>query len=201
MNKPLLTVVGNGVPSNFACVLFATAYSHLPRDEPEPRNPTQLIASYLHTQLEVPHGHGLSFGWRQAITEKGRGRKTGRPGPFADAASAGSSAGAPAGRAADGTVGISALTLRCLRPQCAGSWSRCAAASTTLVVRSGASSARAGEGTFRPLPSRQVCCCSSHQRPSPRWCTVSPCGRPQAWQRPLARTNRTQWLICGQSMG
>ena len=39
-------------------------------------------------------------------------------------------------------------------------------------------------------PSRQVCCCSSHQRPSPRWRTIAPCGRPQAWQRPLARTKR-----------
>ena len=64
-----------------------------------------------------------------------------------------------------------ALTLRCRRPQWAGSWSRCAAASTTLVVRIGAASAGAGEGTSRPRPSRQVCSCSSHQRPSPRWRT------------------------------
>ena len=28
---------------------------------------------------------------------------------------------------------------------------------------------RAGEGALRPLPSRQVCSVSSHQRPSPRW--------------------------------
>ena len=42
---------------------------------------------------------------------------------------------------------------------------------------------------------------SSHQRPSPRWRTTWPCGRPQASQQPLARTNRTQWLICGQSIG
>ena len=86
----------------------------------------------------------------------------------------------------------SALTLRCRRPQCAGSWSRCAAASTTLVVRLGCSSAAAGQGISRPLPSRQLCRASSHKRPSPRWRTTWPCGRPQASQQPLARTNRTQ---------
>ena len=36
----------------------------------------------------------------------------------------------------------------------------------------GASSGRAGEGTLRPRPSRQACCSSSHQRPSPRWRTI-----------------------------
>ena len=31
----------------------------------------------------------------------------------------------------------------------------------TLVVSTGVSSSRAGEGALRPLPSRQVCCASS----------------------------------------
>jgi transposase len=39
----------------------------------------------------------------------------------------------------------------------------------------------------------------SYQRPSGRQRTVSPCGRPQVWQRRPARSNRTCRLICGQS--
>ena len=67
---------------------------------------------------------------------------------------------------------------------------------TTKVVL-----AAAGQGISRPLPSRQVWRPSSHQRPSPRWRTTWPCGRPQASQQPFARTNRTHWLTCGQSIG
>jgi hypothetical protein len=59
-------------------------------------------------------------------------------------------------------------TLRCRRRQWAGSWSRCAAASTTLVVRTGTTASRAGEGTLRPRPSCQACWSWSHQRPSAR---------------------------------
>jgi hypothetical protein len=37
--------------------------------------------------------------------------------------------------------------------------------------------------------------------PSGRQQMVSPCGRPQTWQLPPARSNRTWRLICGQSIG
>jgi len=70
-----------------------------------------------------------------------------------------------------------------------------------IVRVAGSGGLAAGQGISRPLPSRQLCRASSHQRPSPRWRTTWPCGRPQASQQPWARTNRTQRLICGQSIG
>ena len=88
----------------------------------------------------------------------------------------------------------SALTLRCRRPQCPESWSRCAAASTTLVVRTGCASAGAGQGPCDRGHRARLCRASSHQRPSPRWRTTWPCGRPQCSQRPWARTKPTQRL-------
>ena len=63
------------------------------------------------------------------------------------------------------------------------------------------SSARADERSLRPLLCRQVCCASSDQRPSPRRCTGLRCGRPQPWQRPLARTKRTQWPTAASRSG
>jgi hypothetical protein len=41
----------------------------------------------------------------------------------------------------------------------------------------------------------------SNQRPSGRHRIFVPCGRPQPWQIPAARSNRTRRLICGQSLG
>ena len=41
----------------------------------------------------------------------------------------------------------------------------------------------------------------SNQRPPGRQRTVAPCGRPQPWQIPPARSNRTGRLISGQSLG
>jgi hypothetical protein len=70
-----------------------------------------------------------------------------------------------------------------------GSWSRCAAASTTLVVRIVMSSPtrRASRDKARPRPLRQVRSSSSHHRPSPK-CRISrPCGLPHLSHRPLAR--------------
>ena len=91
--------------------------------------------------------------------------------------------------------------LRCRGPQRHGSWSRCAAASTTRVVPSPSRSGRAGAETRRPSPSRQSRRSSSHQRPSARRSTVRPRGRRQCSQRPLARRKRTQRLTWGQSIG
>ena len=73
----------------------------------------------------------------------------------------------------------------------AGSWSRCAAASTTRVVRSRIASTRSGQRAGRPRRSRQV--------PAPRRTSGRPagsggcarCGRPQAWHvRRRARSAR-----------
>lgn len=55
--------------------------------------------------------------------------------------------------------------------------------------------------TRRPLPSRQWPRRASNHRPSPRWNTRAPFGRPHCSQAPAARPNRITRESSGQSIG
>jgi len=82
-----------------------------------------------------------------------------------------------------------------------GLLSRCAAASTTRVVRNRVASTRSGQRAGRPRRSRQVAAVSSNQRPSGRQRRRARCGRPQLWHLPPARSKRTRALSSRQFGG
>jgi len=74
----------------------------------------------------------------------------------------------------------------------------------TITLKHGEWSADGVEGAFRtvrPRSSRHLPSASSHQRPSPKWHTIVPCGRLHCSHRPFARSNRTMSVSCCQSIG
>jgi hypothetical protein len=81
-----------------------------------------------------------------------------------------------------------------------GSLSRCAAASTTRVIRNRVASIRSGQRAGRPRRSRHVAACPSNQRPSGRQRRRTRCGRPQRWHLPSAWSKRT-WLLSSRQCG
>jgi hypothetical protein len=71
----------------------------------------------------------------------------------------------------------------------------------TRICRSCILSTRSGQRAMRPRLVRQICYAGSNHRPSGRQRILTPCGRPQVWQMPAARSNRTRRLISDQLLG